>query len=162
MAHVGRFYKLLHRRDICLGCRNYRFAFPEAFSLDFDLLSNNPENLRWRRQNLICPAIDPPQTHRPRWESADLFDNSVSYRCTIEFDGYTPLQQLTNMIVRFHTGSHYWLQVYPAQILAGRCNAYRYDTFGQGSLNVLDPVIFGGNIGTGQLSLAAATWQQYP
>jgi len=162
MAHIGKNYKLLFRRDICLNCTNYRFAFPEAWMFSCALVSSNPENLHWNLNNVLLRPIDPPETSRPRWESEALFQHQVSFKVIAEFDGYTPLQGLTHIVIRFHTGSHYWLESVPVQFAPGRCDSYRYDTFGQGSLIVLDPTIFGGATGTGQLVIFAARWQQWP
>lgn len=162
MAHIGRQYKLLFRRDICLGCVNYRHAFPEAFLISYRLRSGPPENLEWHHSRLLLPAIDPPETARPRWESIDLFQHDVSFRITAEFDGYTPAQQLTNMIIRWHTGSNYFTEVLPAQRLVGRCGVYDYDVFGAGSATVLEPTIWGGADAAGQCFLTPAMWQDYP
>jgi len=159
MAHVGRFYKLLHRRDICLGCKNYRFAFPEAWVAAWDILGGTR---RWTRQGLILRPIDPPQTHRPRWESEQIVDNGVPYKCIAEFDGYTPLLQLTHVIVRWHTGSAYHINFLPVQPGVGNCSSYFYSTFGSGTAEVLNPDVIGGLSVTGSLSIAAARWNIYP
>lgn len=162
MAHVGKNYKLLHRRDICLGCKNYRVAFPEAWFCNWAIHMNGPGQITWRNDGILFPPIDPPETHRPRWETVAMLQNSVSFKVIIEFDGYTPLQQTSNLICRFHTGSHYWMETHPRQRQSGFCNIYDYDQFGVGFNVVLDPVVAGGNSGSGTFTIRPASWSQWP
>jgi hypothetical protein len=91
MAHVGQLYKLWYRRDASWNLNNYKFAFPEAYSLfSHGFISSARYNVEVIDQ---YPAVNLNKSYDRTWvsqSSGGVFDNAY-WKLEFRNEVYTQL-----------------------------------------------------------------------
>jgi len=95
MAHVGKFYKLHFRRDLCLGCIQNNRAWPEAFRSDASIAPQQPQQPTIIiPPTLVLPVGDQTSSDL-RWKSDAIMILGRPCTIRIEFAGFDlPLQRV--------------------------------------------------------------------
>jgi len=162
MAHRGKTYKLLFRRDLCLGCTNYNFSLPQAFhvALRFD---RNPPAFPVS-QNITGNAVcnDPPTENNPTWilEGLSFFGKPADIH--IQMISFNNPDQKNNFRLAILDGLTEVGSVQKFNDTSGRCGVITYTGSFGGTAIVIDPAWWGTSGVTLFGTLTGATWLQFP
>lgn len=162
MAHVGLHYKLLFRRDLCLACRNYRFALPEAFDVGYrvEKYFGAHEQQEWLPG--IATLVTPPESNTPAWETNDKLLFGKQCRCRLSWSRWIFPQQQTVLRIQFVGSTGVVLSFEQTNFQAGRCYDYQIASGFGTTFPVADVAWWGGSEVRLTAGPVAATWAQYP
>lgn len=161
MAHAGRRNKLLWRRDLCLNCRHYIRALPEAFVVSGYLHINRPPIAMANISRVLTPAYTGPIDGNPRWRSGEFEMLGVTVRIELETRIHLVTASRTDLLIRFFN-MHACIYERRVQWSAvGECSHYDTGEFPVVAPEVFRADIWGGTWQTDRMIAAFARWDEW-
>lgn len=159
MAHVGKFYPLLPRRDLCLGCKNHNRSLALHWSISCTVSVSAFGAPIVNTQFAPAELITDPWSSQPEWRTDWINQSGRQFRYLISFDGWDYEQQLTFVRVRILDATDVRLMFRMRNTAPGVCSIF------PGSFAPYVPLYFdsgywGGFFQYGSCSAGARGWSQ--
>lgn len=158
MSHVGKFYPLLDRRDLCLGCTNHNRSFGRSYAISCTIVTSaSPAtivNTRFEPAELISPAW----SSQPTWRTKFLHDHGREFRYTQFLDGWDFEKQLTFVRIQIHDATDLRMELRLRNTAPGFASIFP-GSFAQYTPLYFDHAYWGGFFSSGQCDTGAIQWR---
>lgn len=122
MAHVGKLWPLLFRRDICLGCSNHRFAYPRHFVITYRFrVLSSPQVLYENLSGVPCRLTTSDDTVDPEWSTDPITENGRTWRFQMSGREWDFSRQKNLLTLRAMNGEDLVGQQGLENLIQGRC-----------------------------------------
>jgi len=161
MAHVGQAFKVHLRRDMCIGCTDYRKAVGEAQRMS--ILFSAPPTVPtvYNVERLLATLTTDPAEFPIVWETEAITQHTRTFNLRCIFDDYnltTQLIQMTGQIVSSGTVRASWTMRNQAPGSCIACfltSGNTFTTYDAAYWGTSNHFVIGG-------STEAAFWNVYP
>lgn len=162
MAHIGKFYKLLVRRDLCVGCLQNNRGLPEAWRVGGEIRVTAPTLKIFTVPVKLLTLITDEWSSAPSWESEPFVIAGHTARLRFVWGGWDFDRQVTKLFMHVWDGVSRGNSL-PNFIVGNRCDDYHISTsFGNQTMNQIDKVWWGGTAVDWRMDINPAGWQYWP
>lgn len=162
MAHVGKFYKLHFRRDLCINCVQHRRSLPEARTIDCRFSTVSVPTTEYHIDRALARPVVGTERELPEYETLPLTMHGRTFTVRLS----TVLDVLgdneTKLLWQFYSAGIVVMHFTARPQFSGRCDAYKHDQFSDGPPITDDPEFWGGFQINGNFNSSFANWEEWP
>lgn len=161
MAHVGRFYKVLFRRDLSININSNRFALPEAFLFSASFSASGAPMNSYTITGAIALPTSAPDSDQPEWETPNHSQHGRTFKTRVFLHAINETTGLLEIRFEFIASGIVRATGRPEQLNLGDCRSFDVG-FSLGSWVTDDAAYWGGGTIGGGGQLDPAGWSLYP
>lgn len=162
MAHVGRTYKVLKRRDLCLNCRNYRRGLAEARIGSGHVQVAGTEIAVYTWPATLCAPITPLDSGDPIWVSNDITVEGKTFHIRLSLNQFQNVESWTDVVYQLRSGATTVYQRTCRSSLFGVCDGYLSAEFPVTPPEVFSKPFWGGDWQVDRVATRSARWGEWP
>lgn len=112
------------RRDLCLGCRNYRLSFGRTALFKWSFIRGSVGGDLYEENNLVAPIDEDSIFNRPTWISGTVTLHGRAIKTYALFDGWDFHLQQTWLRIEWWSGGAYRLVTRLPNVAPGNCAGF--------------------------------------
>ena len=161
MAHVGKLYPVLDRRDLCLNCNQNIFALPQNWKWSFDFTVVTTGSPRYMGVTGIMAVTSAPFEFAATWEGPPITQHSRTFVPRAVFEQADDGNFRTRILWQMLDGATIVAEWRGTNASIGLCNRYVFTGFQQTQWS--DAFWGGPALGGGSdMEANAVVWSQLP